>query len=290
VKTPDAAGNCWIDGLEEPVGRARISIRDGAFLAGMGVFETLAVRQGRSVDLDEHLARLDSGIVGLGLCAPPGTRLRSVIEEAQARAGIAACGWLKVVVTDGGRWIVTTGAMDPADEGRPASAVVLPWRRNPRDPLVGRKSLSYGANLLGRRWAEERGADEGLWLNVRGHLAEGCTSNLFVVRGRQLFTPATGEGILPGVVRARALSAARSLGMNVHETRLRPKRLDRASEGFLTSSLRGVRPLLLVDGRPVGRGTPGPWTGRIAREVARLRGVLQGRDPRLDTADPDRDV
>ena len=63
--------------------------------------------------------------------------------------------------------------------------------------------------------ARRQGADEGLWLNSRGHLAEGCTSNVFVVQGGKLFTPAERDGILPGVVRALTLRAARSGGLPV---------------------------------------------------------------------------
>ena len=245
-------------------------IADEAFLAGMGLFETLAIRRGRLLDLREHLDRLDRGAARIGADPPRRSELSSVAERAAAEEP-AACAWLKIVLTQGGRWFVFTGGMDPQEEGRPISAVLLPWRRSLRDPLGDIKSLSYAANLVGLREASRRGADEGIWLNTRGHLAEGCTCNLFVVRGRKLFTPSTGEGILPGVVRSLVLRFAAEQGIIVHRGKVRVRRLSEADEAFVTSSLRGVRPLVRFEGRPVGSGRPGPVTRVIAEGVATIR-------------------
>jgi D-alanine transaminase len=75
------------------------------------------------------------------------------------------------------------------------------------------------------------------------------------------------------VVRSLAIEVSRELGIPVHETRVRLKRLRAADEAFLTSSLSAVRPLVSVDGRAVGRGVPGPVTRRIA---TRLQSMRQG--------------
>ena len=106
---------------------------------------------------------------------------------------------------------------------------------------------------------------------IVGHLAEGCASNLFIVRRRALYTASACEGILPGVVRDLVLAAARAAGLLVHEGRVRVVRLQRADEAFLTSSLRAVRPLVRYAGRPIGNGEPGPITAMLGRAVARSR-------------------
>jgi branched-subunit amino acid aminotransferase/4-amino-4-deoxychorismate lyase len=270
MKPLDAGADCWVDGMRQPVRDARVPIDDPAFQAGLGLFETIAIRKGRPLDLELHLARLASGAQQMGIELPAVEVLRAVAREA-ANDGAELHGWLKIIVTGGGHSFVMRGAMDAADEGRPASAILLPWRRNLDDPLVGLKTLNYAANRMGLEMAQARGADEGLWLNTRGHLAEGCRSNLFVMHGGRLFTPGMREGILPGVVRGRVLTAARALGLAVHETRVRVPRLRRAAEAFLTSSLRGVRPLVRFERAAVGTGRPGAVTCRIAEEVARLR-------------------
>jgi len=260
----------WVDGRRVRAGEASLALGDPAVQCGLGLFETLALRGSIVLDLDAHVERLLAGAARLGLSAPAPAELRRAALTA-AREEPLETGWLKLLLAGGGRLFVLRGSLDPAEVGRPAAAVILPWRRNPADPLAGLKTLNYAANALGLAHAARCGADEGLWLNTRGRLAEGASSNVFVIGRRQVLTPALREGILPGVVRAVAIEAARRLGYEVCETRVRLPRLRRASEAFLTSSLRGVRPLVRVDGRPVGDGSPGGSTRRIAQEVERLR-------------------
>jgi len=260
----------WLDGRRVSAVEAGIPLNDAAVLAGLGLFETVALRGGRVLDLDPHLRRLADGARRIGIAPPP----RPAIENAVARAADeepAGCAWLKIVVTHGGHWAVFTGALDPAEVGRSVTAVLLPWRRPLADPLAGVKSLSYAHNVLGLEEARRRGADEGIWRNTRGHLAEGCTSNLFVIHDRKLYTPAEREGILPGVVRALTLCTASDLGLTVRVGKLRLKRLENAHEAFLTSSLTGIRPLVRFEGRAVADGRPGPLTGALAAGVAKIR-------------------
>lgn len=261
-----------LDGAWIPAREASIAIADPGVQAGLGVFETLAVRQGLATEIEDHSARLRRGAGRLGIPLPSPETLTAWIVDAAARVA-SDHGWLKVIATRGGRVAVFGGGMDPADVGRAATAILLPWRRSPSDPLAGIKTLNYAPFVIGLEDARRRGADEGLWCNTRGHLAEGCASNLFVVSRRRIFTAAPRDGILPGVTRDHAIAVARDLGLLVHEGKLRMKRLLGADEAFLTSSLRGVRPLVVFEGRPVGRGVRGPITQEIASGVAARREI-----------------
>ena len=252
--------------LPEPGPRAWLD--DPALHAGLAVFETLRLVDGRPLDLPRHLARLHDGASRLGIPLPDARAIEASIEAARRER---SCGlaWLKLLATRGGRWLVFSG---PLQRGDPtAAAIVLPWRRDPRDPLVSIKSTCRAGQQLGLELARGHGADEALWLNTHGRLTEGCAANLFVVCHGIVHTPALGEGVLPGVVRACTIAACRALGTQVHEGRVRRERLGRAHEAFLTSSLGGVRPLVRVDGKPVARGEAGPLTLRLAREVERMR-------------------
>jgi branched-chain amino acid aminotransferase len=260
----------WLDGELRPFDGIRIALDDPAILAGLGTFETLAVRDGAVLEIDEHLARMQHAARQLAVPLPEATVLRGALLEVAGKQG-HPFGWLKLLATRSGRRAVFGGSMDPEAEGRPATAVLLPWMKSLRDPLSGLKTLNYAANTLGIEWAQARGADEGLWRNSRGHLAEGCASNVFIVRRRALYTAREGEGVLPGVVRDLVLQAARRAGLSVHEGRVRMVRLERADEAFLTSSLRAVRPLIAFDGRPIGDGRPGPITAMLGHAVEALR-------------------
>jgi len=286
LRVPDGESAAWL--AERPVAAEEVSIHvgDPAYHAGLGLFETLALREGAILDLERHLERLAAGCATLGLAAPSAALRESILLAAGAQR--APFGWLKIVCTRGGHRAVFTGAMSEQEIGRSVGAVTLPWRRNPRDPLAGIKSLNYAGNVLGLEEARRRGADEGLWLNTRGHLAEGCTSNLFVASGRKLFTARVADGILPGVVRDLVLDAAREQGWTVHEGKLRLPRLRRATEAFLTSSLCGVRPLVRFDGRPVGSGRPGAGTRSIAERVERSRSRTPGSAAPRPSAEQER--
>jgi len=249
---------------------ATLAVTDPSVQAGLGVFETIAVRDGRPLESDDHLVRLSMGASRLGVPLPFRPGLATAVED-MARGVRGGCGWLKVIATRSGHCAVFGGAMDPAEEGRSISAVLLRGSRDPLDPLVGVKTLSYAASHLGIEEARRHGVDEGLWLNTRGHLAEACASNLFVVWKGKVFTPAVREGILPGIVRALAIRAVRKLGLPLYEGRVRLHRLETAGEAFVTSSLCGVRPLVAFQGKRVGKGCAGRITMAISAEVARLR-------------------
>ena len=132
MRLPGPRGDGWLDGRRVPLDRITLAIDDPALAAGLGGFETIAVRGGALLDLDAHIERLAHTAERLSLDLPDDVRLRGVALEAAA-AEPAQCGWLKIVVTGGGRWLVFTGAMDPDEEGRPAtaSAAVAPESARP---------------------------------------------------------------------------------------------------------------------------------------------------------------
>ncbi len=115
--------------------------------------------------------------------------------------------------------------------------------------------------ILAAKEAFKRGCDEALLLNTAGNLAEGTAANLFLVIDGRAVTPPVHDGALPGVMRAdviKALAAA--------ERTLSPADLASASEAFLTNSL-GIKPLVVVDGAPIGGGGPGLVTEKAQKIV-----------------------
>jgi branched-chain amino acid aminotransferase len=230
------------------------------------VFETIAVRDAAPRHLHDHLRRLGDAALRLGVPLPAVTELtRAVLLVAEGASGGSR--WLKIIASRSGQWAVFAGPIDPADDGKAVAAVVLPWRRHRLDPTAGIKSVGYAACILGLEEARRRGADEGLWLNERGHVIEACTGNVFVARGRAVVTPSLRDGARDGVTRSRAIDALRELGLSVRQSKVRIATLRAADEVFLTSSLRGVRPVVRLDGRNVRGGNPGPISRRLAERL-----------------------
>ena len=255
------------DGESLDASALAIDWADPAAQWGLGVFETVAVRGASPAHLAMHRERLEASSARLRVPLPdPAAIELACVEVARGVAG--GYGWLKIAVSRSGRWAVFGGTSDPAAQGRPLAAVVLPWRRHHDGVLAGTKALAYAEAILGLEEAQRCGADEGFWQNERGHLVGGCTSNLFVVRGRAAVTPSAADGAREGVTRERAIAALRADGIAVRLAKVRVLALRTADEVFVTSSLGGVRPVVRIDGRDVRGGAAGPVTRRVAQRLS----------------------
>ena len=129
------------------------------------------------------------------------------------------------------------------------------------DPAV--KSGNYLVSVLAIAEARRRGAYEAILCDGVGRITEGGSSNFFVVRGGRLSTAPLSVGLLEGITRMTVIELCRDNGIPVDELPLWPVDLKRADEAMLTSSVRGVLPIVRVDGQPIGGGKPGPVTCRV---------------------------
>lgn len=234
---------------------------------GDGLFETLAVRDGRARFLAWHLERLAEGARRLALRLPDADRLREQI----ARAWPAGQGVVKLILTRGagGRGYRPPPGAEPTCivagsewPDRPASAwtegVSLRYcsTRLSRNPLLaGIKHLNRLEQVLARsEWDDERIA-EGLMLDDLGQVISGTQSNLFAVIAGQLVTPAVDQCGVAGIMRRAFRDWASASTRPVIERVIRPEELAGASELLLTNTLIGAWPVRCLAGRdlPVGR-------------------------------------
>jgi branched-chain amino acid aminotransferase len=98
-------------------------------------------------------------------------------------------------------------------------------------------------------------------LSDKGRILEGMTSNFFYVRGDTLCT--AGRGVLIGVTRQAVISLAKQVGIDVCLRAIRVNELPLISEAFITSSSRGIVPVVAIDTQRVGDGKLGEVTTRL---------------------------
>jgi para-aminobenzoate synthetase / 4-amino-4-deoxychorismate lyase len=232
----------------------------------IGIFETLLIVNGLPVEIDAHLQRLEVSARELfDARTPNGAR-----ELVLARAARMPLGRLRLSVTpesNGALGLeVATAAVDPKSVF-PSWELAVALR-----PFVVQGGLGAHkwADREGLAWTESTEPDGGLplVLDVSRQVLEASRANVFAVDGDVLITPAADGRILPGVARARAIDAARSLGFEVRETALTVAQLTAAGEAFLTGSVRGIEPV-----RSVGDAllrAPGPTVSALASELRRL--------------------
>ena len=97
-------------------------------------------------------------------------------------------------------------------------------------------------------------------LNEQGYVAEGSGDNIFVLKKGRLHTPPIYVGALGGITRAVVIGLAAEKGLPLVETHLTRYDLFVAEEVFLTGTGAEVIPVVEIDGRPIGDGSPGPVT------------------------------
>jgi branched-chain amino acid aminotransferase len=264
----------WLNGGLADEEAACVSPADHGLLVGDGVFETLRCYSGVPFALGEHLDRLEAGARTLGL-DPPARALLEQATRAVIEANTLSDARMRITLTsgagppgllrgDGGPTVlVSAQAITPWPPT--ATAIVSRWARDQDSPLTGVKTISLVASVMALSEARGHGAAEAILLNRRGEVCEATTANVFVVRGGRVATPSLAAGCLAGITRERVLKLSGGL-----EAELPEAALHAAEELFLTSSTRGVQPLVELDGRPVGSGKPGEVTRRLADAYAEL--------------------
>jgi len=267
----------WMNGRNIDVEEARVSIFDHGLLYGDGVFEGIRFYDRRCFRVEAHLARLERSAAAIELAMPYSRdQLRAAMDAVVARAG-APDGYLRLLVTRGEGDL----GLDPRSCKRPTTIVaaaplrvfegagagvtviVASTRQAPADVVDPRiKSLNYLNRILARLEAVRVGADEAFMLNARGHLAEGTTDNVFVVREGTLLTPPASDGALEGITRDAVLALARELRIPAREASLGTYDLRTADEAFLVGTGAGLVPVERIDGRTLP-ACPGPVFARI---------------------------
>jgi branched-chain amino acid aminotransferase len=144
------------------------------------------------------------------------------------------------------------------------------------DPRI--KSNNLLNNALAMQEALRRGPFfEAVMRNYRGELAECSQSNLFVVKGGTVRTPALEAGLLAGITREFVEEVAVEAGIPVADETLYDADLLGADEAFLTSTSKEIVPIVRVDDRPVGDGQPGPTTRLLLEAYRRKARAVAGR-------------
>jgi branched-chain amino acid aminotransferase len=258
-----------------------VPVFDHGFVYGEGVYEVLRTYNRIPFLYERHMRRLRQSAERLLLDVPfdDGTLL-SWIEQTMAAAGELNEAYIRILLTRG----IGDLTYDPRSTPTPTTVIIVkPFeapppeiyeqgirlalvemvRNHPRsvNPLI--KSNNLLNNAMAMQAAYRANADEALMCNYRGEITECSMSNVFLVRGGVALTPPREAGLLEGVTRAFVFEIGRDLGIEIREATLLPEDLDTADEMFITSTTRGISPVVNVDGRQIGSGAPGPITKRL---------------------------
>lgn len=270
----------WINGKFIDPPELSWEVQDRGFLYGDGLFETIRVDCCCPLYWKEHLARIRNGCAVLGISFPAEEvdkgvgeaclRLENGVLRLTVTRGKAIKRGLLPVQSGAATAVITGYSGEPYPEhlyNRGFKSQLISFPRSHLSPLVKFKSINCLENILGKKEADLAGADEGIFCNYRGEIAEGTTSNIFLSMAGKLLTPPVECGLLPGIMRARVLLAANRLGLTVAQEKIYPLDFRKAEESFLTNSLLGIMPMVYFNGYPVGSGRPGKLTKMLRRKL-----------------------
>jgi branched-chain amino acid aminotransferase len=285
--TPENPIYVYIDGQFKPAAEARVSVFDHGLLYGDGVFEGIRVYDGTIFRLAQHIKRLYQSAKCLLLTIPltPEEMTEAIVETVRRRG--LANQYVRAIVTRGTGdlglnprlcqrpsviIIADTIALYPESVYREGlSVVTVATRRMPTwalDPRI--KSLNYLNNILAKIEAQQAGVMEAVMLNAEGYVAECTADNIFWVQQGRLLTPSTAAGALQGVTRDSVLEIAQALHLPSAEGLYTRYDLYTADECFMTGTGAEIVPVVRIDGRVIGAGTPGSLTAQLRQHFLTL--------------------
>lgn len=265
-----------LDGRAVPADAPALPPTERGYAYGDGLFETIPAPGGVPFEAARHFARMRASAAALGLPVPDAAALESALAAtltaAGPAAGIARVTWSRGA---GGRGyapgpdagparllVAAYAAPAPLAAGTGVRAVSV--RGVTPGELAGHKTLSAIHYVVAAQRAQAAGADEALLVDARGRVLETAGANLCAVIGGRVLTPPASLALFPGIGRARVLASG-----EVVEQPFDLVALSHAAEAFLVNAVRGIVPLVAVDGRPLGDGAPGPVTARLTAALSR---------------------
>jgi branched-chain amino acid aminotransferase len=275
----------YFDGQYVPLRDARVGILTHALHYGTGVFEGIRAywdKAGLELYLmrpHEHyerwkrncgILRLDVPLSAEELCAitiqllkrngmETDVYVRPLAYKSAERIGVSTDNENAFAIV-----ALPYGEYLRSDQGLHAG--VSAWRRIEDNAIPARAKIcgAYVNSALASDDARRAGFDEAIMLTESGHVAEGSTSNIFMVRKGRLITPPVTENLLEGITRNAVMELAeREMEIRVAERPIDRSELYIADEVFLTGTAVGIAPVVRVDHRPVRDAAVGPITGQL---------------------------
>jgi len=239
-----------------------ISVLDRGIQYGDGLFETIAVIDGRFCLWERHIQRLRQGCERLGIVMPD---VKELLAEASAVIQDKQKGVVKIIVTrgTGGR-----GYRSPADSQPSRIIYYSPWPDYPKsywaegvslyvcetclgiNPALAQiKHLNRLEQVLARSEWSDPAIFEGIMLDSDGHVIEGTMSNIFLLENNVLTTPDLKRSGVAGVMRGLIIELACTLNISVVVKDISLDDVKNADAMFISNSLVRILPVRECAGR-----------------------------------------
>ena len=256
---------------------AVVHIEDRGYQFADGVYEVVTIVAGRLVDMDPHFERLARSLCEMKIKWPITRRVLVLIMRELIKRNRLENGILYMQITRGvaprdhkfpinvrSSLIMTTKRIDFSAEKKQIVGVKVISIPDERWTRCDIKTISLLPNCLGKQKAAEVGAYEAWQVDQDGFVTEGTSSNAWIVtQNGHMLTRSPTNAILNGVTRLSLIKIAQEEGIVLEERAFTIEDAHQAREAFATSATSFVTPVINIDGKPVGDGTPGALTRQL---------------------------
>jgi D-alanine transaminase len=275
----------YVNGRYLPWRDASVHIEDRGYQFSDGVYEVCEVRGGRLIDERLHMARLERSLSELRIAMPMsltalGIVMRETVRRNRVRNGLVYLQINRGVARRDHAFpppgtlpsvVVTARNLDFAvGERNAAEGIAVITVADNRWERVDIKSVSLLPNVLAKQAAREQGAKEAWFVDRKGFVTEGSSTNAWIVtRDGEVVTRPADNGILRGITRTVLIEALKAQGLTFKERPFTAEEAYGAREAFITSASMIVMPVTRIDGRPIGNGAPGLLASALRRDFHR---------------------
>jgi D-alanine transaminase len=272
----------YLNGKFLPKDEVKISPDDRGFLFADGIYEVVRWYEGFFFDMESHMTRMKRSMREIRLTWPQADTFPEIAGGLIERNNLREKPSLVYLqVTRGAAKRTHTFPSPPVEPTVYAFAwsfkpprelvekgITTILRNDPRWKRCDIKSVSLLPNILYFQEANEAGSMECIFIRD-GMMTECAHSNVFFVIDGKVFTHPESENILSGITRKNVIRIAREAGVSVIEIPVAASRLPEVSEAFITNTSFEIAPVISIDGRQIGSGSPGPVTKLLRQEFDR---------------------
>lgn len=266
--------------------QAQLSIFDRGFLFGDSIYEVTAVVNGRMVDNDLHLDRLQRSLVAIDVPMPLARTAMVAMQQQLILRNNMTEGLIYMQVSRGEaeRGFTYEAGLEPtliaftqernlADTPKQRAGIAVKFVADLRWARRDIKTTMLLSQVLAKQQALQEGYDD-VWMTEDGVITEGGSSTAFIITPTgTLLTRPNSHATLPGCTRKAVLRLCDNHDLTLEERAFTPAEAKQACEAFVTSASSFVTPVVRLDDTVIGDGQPGPMTRRLqAYYVAAARG------------------
>ncbi len=256
--------------------QAKISVFDRGFLYGDSVYEVTTTKDDCILYLEDHLKRLwnSASLISMEILISKEELIQEILKTIKEVPSKRK--YIRIIITRG------EGEINLAPSNISNNLIIIckelkenpSWWyedgvnfiisdviRNDKDSLdPNAKSGNYLNSVMAYLEAKKKNVYDSVMVNKLGQITEGTTNNIWMIKNGKIITPPTSVGILKGITREKILDLCRENNLNFNEEIFTPKELLDCDECFITSSTKGIVPVVHLNEKSIGDGKPGKIT------------------------------